>query len=456
MAHYQLSTDRITWTDIEPDPTVIVYRPYAETVERLNGLRKGLGFGQLEWDWGQTLISGTRLYNLQQFCPAGQAYATVYVRSMVDEVGTAYRRTQKEFRATMSRVRVDQHIMRAGQDWARGIGVVFDELQERPDFERNRGLTLTGFDGVEALAIDADAGILYCGTYPWPLAAGQIARVSLRDMALLTVLTLSPGGNVRTLNLTANKQYLYVGCEESAGNDSVVKIQMSDFTQADRVVLTTAGTIHSAAVDSNGQFGYYVLNNAPWEVCKIRLSDMTHLSTINGGVYGSNDAVLISPDDEYLYVANTTDVVTRIELDSFTVDTSISTGQDPSIMRGIMDRTGTYMYFGSSSSPGSVAAVSLGTFSAATPVALAAGEDQVYGMVIDGNNEYLYIATRGTAAVPSEIIRFQIPGLVRDSSISFRDGEYDIRSLMFDNTRFFGYAGMQNAPGQVVEFGGGT
>jgi hypothetical protein len=457
MPFFQLRNSTYDWTNILPDPTVIVYRPWAQIADLLDGGKRGLGYATLEWEWGETIVRGDRVNTLQQFCPAPYASRLVHIRSLIDEFGTDGRRTQKRFRGIMARPEIGDHVQRMTREFVRGMRVSFTELIEPPDFERTRGLILSGYDGAEALAIDEDAGYLYVGIYPWPVATGTVLRVSLSDMVVMGALVLA-GGNVRTLDIGPQGQYLYVGCEESAGNDSVAKIRLSDFTEVDQVTLSLAGTIHDAAIDASGQYGYYGLYNDPWDLCRIRLSDMTHVSTLNGS-YRDAICVLIDPDDEYLYVASgelTTTMVTRVDLATFTEGSSIDLQLTGNIIRGVMDEAGVYMYFTTrANSPSEVCQVAVSPLASLGAITMQAGEDDLYGLAIDNLAGYLYVATDGSGAIPSEVIRLAIPALTRVDALTLNSDEYDLRALVADESRGYVYGGFNYNPGRIVEIGGG-
>lgn len=70
-----------------------------------------------------------------------------------------------------------------------------------------------------------------------------------------------------------------------------------------------------------------------------------------------------------------------------------------------IDETHGYLYVGSMTSPGQVTAIRLSDFAEVKTITLLPGEDFLYGLAIDVDDEYLYASTY---TAPSIIVRIGI------------------------------------------------
>jgi hypothetical protein len=461
VAQYQLSTDRVTWQDIEPDPTVVVYRPHAETVEKLDGLRRGLGFAQLEWDWGQTLMSGTRLYNLQRFCPAGQAHATVYIRSMIDEVGSAYRRTQKEFRGTMGRVRVERHVLRSGQDWARGVGVVFDELIEPPEF-LVAGVCEFGasYGFSRGFAIDVDAGYAYCGT-----TTGHVLRVSLRDMIVDGVLVTGLGA-LATARMGPGGRYGYF-VERYVLPTRVVKVDLWDMSVSATLSFPNADgrvILDAMDIDTDGGYGYIGTWEQPAKIVKFRLGDMVRIGavTLNASSQAALEAeiggVCIDVDDNRIYATTqnlsgtpTTAKVVRLSLNPLVRESAVVLATDVVTTSGLADdAVEGVLYFPTiQTQDNQIVAVRKHPFSVSSYTSIPYNSRCVH-VDFDRSSGYLYAPSYETDA---PVRRFSHPALVYDSALRL-EGYGSAYHVEIDHR--FPYVYVSTGTGHLLKVGGGA
>jgi len=140
------------------------------------------------------------------------------------------------------------------------------------------GLLIGGMDGDKSSVIDAAQGFAYVGTY----AGESIVKVDLGSGSAVPTLVsvISPGlGPISTAAIDTSGGYAYFGTDTSPAQ--VLKIRLSDFTHVGTLNLAAGdNSLGSAAIDATNGHLYFGTRSNPAEVVKVRLSDFTQLTTL--------------------------------------------------------------------------------------------------------------------------------------------------------------------------------
>jgi hypothetical protein len=114
----------------------------------------------------------------------------------------------------------------------------------------------------------------------------------------------------------------------------------------------------------------------------------------------------------------------------------------------VVDASGHYAYFGTSSSPGHILKIDLTTFELVDSITLGAGEDAPTSAVIDGAGHFAYF---GTSTAPGRVVAIDLTTFQRTAAVTLNPGEDSLRTAVIDPLGTFAYFGTGTDPGNVVK-----
>ncbi|MFC4822013.1 BACON domain-containing protein [Dokdonella ginsengisoli] len=119
----------------------------------------------------------------------------------------------------------------------------------------------------------------------------------------------------------------------------------------------------------------------------------------------------------------------------------------------VIDPTGHYAYFGTSSPPGQIVKVDLRTWERVDAITLldGAGEDAerfLFTAIMDPAGRYAYF---GTGTYPGRVVKIDLERFERVGSVTLEFGEDVLRSAAIDPTGRFGYFGADSSPVRIVK-----
>ncbi len=126
---------------------------------------------------------------------------------------------------------------------------------------------------------------------------------------------------------------------------------------------------------------------------------------------------------------------------------TLNPGED-NLRAAVIDATGTFAYFGTSTKPGIIVKVRLSDFTRVGALKLAAGENQIYSAVIDAANGFAYF---GTGDSPGIVVKIRLSDFTRIGALKLNAGENDLRAAVIDAANGFAYFGTYTAPGKVIQ-----
>jgi hypothetical protein len=188
----------------------------------------------------------------------------------------------------------------------------------------------TGENNTQASCIDTVNGFAYFGTKGGSL--NSIVKIQLSDFTRVDALTMHITGQWRraiSSVIDTTNGFAYFGFEYGGGAN-IVKINLSDFTYEDDLDLDSLSSYwYSAAIDVENGFGYFAGWANPTVVAQIKLSDLSLEAyiTLNAGEKETWGAAAIDLSNNFLYIGTGSSsvipgIITKIQLPS----TSTSTG----------------------------------------------------------------------------------------------------------------------------------
>ena len=238
------------------------------------------------------------------------------------------------------------------------------------DFTRVNGLTLTYDEAyLQSGVIDRSGQYAY---FQGQGASPFVVKIRLSDLTMAgkVTLTLSGGYSIDSQDAAVvdpGGQFAYFGGGTSPSGSYIVKIRLSDFTVATANTYSDVVDFQTGAIDSSGQYAYFATNSNPGKISKIRLSDLSHVSTMS---LPSEDAYVLSavidPGGLFAYFGTAgvggAGRVVQVRLSDFARVTSISAGSGSpfALQCAVVDHRGRYAYFGAWTDPGRVVKIDLG------------------------------------------------------------------------------------------------
>ena len=238
--------------------------------------------------------------------------------------------------------------------------------------------------------------------------------------------------------------YAYVGLGTSPAK--VVKVRLSDLSVITTLTLAAGENIVRSMVLTGG-FLYAGLQTIAAKVVKINPSTMATVSTLTLNA-GEDVALSMATDGSSLMVGTDTNParVVEVALSTFTRSGAVTLNVgETSAASMTYDSIGATFYVGTLVGPSKIVQVNAGGPTRITAITLNAGENNCYAMAIIGSNLYC-----GLGTTPGMIVKVDISaGAVRNSVLSLSAGENDIRSMWTDGTYI--YSGLNLSPARVVQ-----
>jgi hypothetical protein len=233
------------------------------------------------------------------------------------------------------------------------------------DFTRAGSLTLNDYESSSNSAvIDTVAGFAYFGTN-----YGYLVKIRLSDFSRVGALYLSEAyPDAAVIDTVAGFAYfnMYSGINNGL---SAVKVSLSSFTIVDTISLGTGGCCEfSAVIDPSAGFAYF---DETGSVVKVRLSDFTYLGVLflqpGGGAAVIDPSAGFAYFSQFCYFDNrcqnySADFVVKVRLANFTEVTRIPYPEPGPSISAVIDTVNGFAYFGTTSSPGSIVKVAVGSY----------------------------------------------------------------------------------------------
>lgn len=284
--------------------------------------------------------------------------------------------------------------------------------------------------------------------------------VTVIDVAHDTVQTIYGFTNPRTVVVTPNGQYAYVGCDDNtvriidtktntvlstvievshptalavspdglyvyvaSDNDTLNAIS----TETNEIVGTVGGlsNVQDVVITADNAFAY-VTNEGNDTVSQIRLSDYTIVDTLEG--FNKPQGISISPDSTYAYVTNIGNgKVTVVQLSDNTIHTEISGFGNPQY--GAPTPDGKYVYV-SDMGYDKVVRIRTSDFTIANAISVA----KPSSLAISPDGAYLYSSENDTAVdkfkIADHSLVYKVENLGLPSNISMANTDPDTHCLL--------------------------
>ena len=315
------------------------------------------------------------------------------------------------------------------------------------DFTRVDSLNVGG--PLAAAVIDSANGFAYFGALTGPAA---VVKLRLSDFTVDDILVLNDGedGILSAVIDTANG-FAYFGTDNSPG--IVVKVRLSDFTRVAAVTLNfSEEELTCAVIDTANGFAYFGGFSLFFAVAKIRLSDFTRVGGIfeNTGTSFFRSAVM--DNNGFAYFGNDEGNIFKVRLSDLSHVSTLNIPQIRSELNcAVIDTANGFAYFGHGIRPG-VVKIRLSDFTEASNVAFSRGENNLGAAVIDTTTGFAYF---GTGGQPGLIIKLRLSNFTIVGVLALDDtpesSEYSFRSAVIDTTNGFAYFGSDTSPGTIVK-----
>ena len=125
----------------------------------------------------------------------------------------------------------------------------------------------------------------------------------------------------------------------------------------------------------------------------------------------------------------------------------LAAGED-NLRSAVIDPTGTFAYFGTSTNPGIVVKVRLSDMTRVGALKLAAGENDLHAAVIDSAGEFAYF---GTFTSPGIVVKIRLSDFSRVGALKLNAGENNLRPAVIDSANGFAYFGTFTSPGRIIQ-----
>lgn len=214
-------------------------------------------------------------------------------------------------------------------------------------FTKTAKLQLGAFPGTTPTSIFSDGTFLYIGLLTTP---GTIVKIDISTFTITSTLVLNAGSNIPT-SMFGDESFLYAGCGLAADTKVIAKVDLGTFTQVGTLTIglpAVATQINSTFADS--RFLYIIVRGA--------------------GV--------------------TTYSIQKIDLETFTLSSTISAAAGIILDQLFADATFLYVGSGDGVNPATVKKIDLATFTEISSFVLSAGQTTIYGLFSD--ETYLYIS----------------------------------------------------------------
>ena len=331
-------------------------------------------------------------------------------------------------------------------------------------FARVGALSLDPFDGYgSSSVVDPAAGFAYFGIVDNNAGQGSIVRIRLSDFSRAGRLTLNPG-EINTVSvIDAAAGFAYFGTQSD-----IVKIRLSNFTRVGTLALNPGEAADSFVIDTPAGFAYLGTGTDPGLVVKVRLSDFTRVGTLAlkpGESYLSS--AVLDPSAGFAYFgtsggpvdATSPGVIVKIRLSNFTRVGSITLNpSEYNLFPAVLDPLGGFAYFGTGgcSHPppwqtGQTCAffgVVKVRLSDFTRVGTLSMDNWPISSVIDSASGFAYF---GTHSSPGVVVKVRLSDFTRVGSIILLPGEEYPCCAVFDSSSGSAYFGTGGFPAKIIK-----
>jgi hypothetical protein len=301
--------------------------------------------------------------------------------------------------------------------------------------------------------------LLFCST---PLFAVGVNQIILSNVEFPTTLACSNPIFTRldALTLSSGEDQLHNTLYNPADRNIYVvtdtnptlfvKVNADSFTRTSFVslVFASSGEAHIAVIEPDQGFAYIAVHNGvPQRIQKVRLSDMTVVSTLTLPSAGASvvEFLAIDTGDRILISGDRNGVLNRIDLSTFLVTDTLSISISGFANVGILDETNNLAYIGMSTAPVTIVEVDYSSsLVEGSNLLLNGGEFPIQTAIIDQSNFKGYFST---ATNPADIIKIDLPTLTRESAITLTPGANDAQGMVIDTINDAFYVMLNVNPG---------
>jgi len=312
-------------------------------------------------------------------------------------------------------------------------------------------------DFLYSAVIDPANEKAYFGSKTLP---GKIVKIDLALFQKENTLTLSSGENYLTSAvIDTNNGYAYFGTNTSPGQ--IIKVDLNSFTRVDSIILNPGEDyLTSAVIDTNAGYAYFGTYTDIGKIIKIRLTPFERVDAVRFHPtfdLGYLSCAVIHPSQGYAYFAAEENPgrISKLDLNNFTITQTIYSYDARFIVSAVIDVNNNYMYVGTRGTSSKVGKVNLdpNNFDFIDDINLESttGWD-LFSAVIDTNNGYAYFGTFTGSAI-KKIYKVDIDPARTFQKIGTIEITTSARliSAVIDTSGGYAYFGTDTTPGQIIK-----
>ncbi len=311
-----------------------------------------------------------------------------------------------------------------------------------------------GDGAIAGVAIDTTTNFLYYGSsvaFFNPVTQSSYSFANQAPLAALHSPNLFqlPGITLPNAIFIDSSSFVYFA--SSAAPAAIGKISRSLVSFSSGSFSFGQDFIGSAVVDPGGGFAYLGTLTTPAAILKIRLSDLTEVSSVTVAA-GQLSAAVIDTQNGFAYFGSSTPVgtITKIGLSSFTVAgfLSFNVGEG-GVASAAIDVPRGFAYFATVDSPGKVMKVQLSNFTRTATLTLSAPENQPTSAILDPvGSGTLFL---GCNTAPGIIAQVGLFNFIEMPNLILPVGQNFLTYAAIDVNNEFGYFGTNTNPGIVAK-----
>ncbi len=325
-------------------------------------------------------------------------------------------------------------------------------------------LGIVGEGGYGSAALDPASDIAFFGSSTTILSSSNslVTEFQLQNggtpfSVSSATATFSGEANITASAFDPTTGFGYFSTSSSVSGVVINKIPLSATAsppvESSVTIAAVQSPVGAVVLDDTNQFGYFGTQTSPSVIVKVRLSDLTIISSITLPSPGLDflSAGVIETAGGFAYFASSTTpgAVAKIQLSNFTqVGTLTFNSGEGGVGSAVMDTARQLAYFGTHDNPGKVVKVSLSSLSRIGSLTLPLGQNDLTSAVIDPSRQFGYF---GTNTSPGIVAAVTLSNLAERTSLTFGAGENFLRSGVIDTANGFAYFGTFTTPGQVIQ-----
>lgn len=244
---------------------------------------------------------------------------------------------------------------------------------------------------------------------------GVIKRLDPATLATLGTLTFD-AGEYYIWGFAQRWNQLYAGMSEPSGSEEIIRCTKRPLAK-DAKLAVGEGINGTLVISGNTMYDITAMEAGSDKVVKIDLSSFTKGPVLALGQLiddGLSADAAISEGYLYVGVPTTPGRIVKIDLATFTVDSTLTLAADEAHARGLVVKDG-YLYVGCWESPAKIVKIDLATFTEVATLTLASGENNAYDLVTSG--DLLYVL-----CYDYYLVRVDLPTFTRIDSLNLGAG----------------------------------